>query len=458
MRRRKLRAVILASALITLDGTAMTIALPAIGRDLGAAVSQLQWIANAPLLVLAATLLPAGTLVDRYGRLRMMRIGLMLFVAASAAGALAWSGEGIIGARLAQGAGGALVLPAALALLREAHPEAGERTRLFGLWAAWTGAASAAGPLLAGVLVDVWSWRLVFAPTIALGLVATAMASGYATEAESPARATRVPSVAVAALTILLGAVAYLLIQAPRVGFSDGRLAAPAILAIASGATLASDRRRQTLFPRELLQARNCLPANGTTFALYFGMFGLSFLLVLYVQQVLHYSALWAAIVLLPISIMLLFAERFGKLTSFVGTRPLVLSGALVAAAGIGWMGSGTHPIPFWTHIMVGTALFGLGISLAVSALTHAAVAAVPETCAGAASGLNHAVVRAAGLAAVALLGSLAAPGISDALSAEGFQRAMLVCAAIVAGGGLAGSALLRDHEPGGLSVPPGAE
>ncbi len=96
--------------------------------------------------------------------------------------------------------------------------------------------------------------------------------------------------------------------------------------------------------------------------------------------------------------------------------------------------------------------MFGLGISLAVSALTHAAVAAVPDTCAGVASGLNHAVVRAAGLVAVALLGSIAAPGVSDAVSAEGFQRALIVCAAIVAAGGVAGSALLRDEEPGGLT------
>jgi hypothetical protein len=197
------------------------------------------------------------------------------------------------------------------------------------------------------------------------------------------------------------------------------------------------------------------VPANATTFALYFGMFGLSFLVVLYVQQVLQYSAFWAAIVLLPMSLMLLLAERFGTLTAAVGARPIAIGGALSAAFGIAWMGSAPHPVPFWSHIIVGSALFGLGISLAVSALTHAAVAAVPETCAGAASGLNHAVVRAAGLVAVALLGSLAAPGLSDAISAEGFQRSLLTCAAMVAAGGVVGSALLRDDAPGGISPEP---
>jgi MFS family permease len=213
--------------------------------------------------------------------------------------------------------------------------------------------------------------------------------------------------------------------------------------------------KHHVLFPRDLVSARNCLHANATTFALYFGLFGLSFLLVPYVQQVLHYSALWAAAVLLPISIMLLLAERFGRLTSSVGTRWLVLAGALLAAGGIAWIGSASHPVPFWTYVILGTAVFGLGISVAVPALTHAAVAAVPEDCAGAASGLNHAVVRAAGLIAIALLGSIAAPGASDVVSAEGFRRALLLCAAIVAVGGLAGSMRLRDDEPGGVTSKP---
>ena len=131
------------------------------------------------------------------------------------------------------------------------------------------------------------------------------------------------------------------------------------------------------------------------------------------------------------------------------------MGGVLLAAGGIAWIGSASHPVPFWSHIILGTTGFGLGLSVAVSALTHAAVAAVPENCAGAASGLNHAVVRAAGLIAIALLGSIAAPGPSDAMSPEGFGRAVLLCAAVVAAGGLAGSARLRDDEAGGVSSTP---
>ncbi|HET7620250.1 MAG TPA: MFS transporter [Vicinamibacterales bacterium] len=451
MPSRQLAALILASALITLDGTATNIALPAIGRDLSASMPRLQWIANAPLLALAAMLLPAGTAADRFGHVRLVRIGLMLFVAASVACALAWSDAAIIGAKLGQGAGGALVLPATLAVLRSAYGDAAERTRVLGIWAAWTGAAGAAGPLLAGVLVDVLSWRAVFIPPIVAGAAAVMLL-----KRESAGRArgsSPVPGFATAALMVVLGAFAYLVMHASRSGLNDGLLLIPAALAVAAGVALSRDPQRQVLFPRELVTSRNCLPANGITFALYFGMFGLSFLLALYVQQVLHYSAMWAAVVLLPMSIMLLFAERFGRLTASVGTRWVVLGGALLAAGSLAWIGSAPHPVPFWSHIILGTACLGLGISAAVSALTHAAVAAVPETCAGAASGLNHAVVRAAGLIAVALLGSIAAPGASDVISADGFRRAVLMCAAVVAAGGIAGSVRLRDDKPGGVEA-----
>jgi hypothetical protein len=259
--------------------------------------------------------------------------------------------------------------------------------------------------------------------------------------------------VATVAVLMLLGGLAYLLMAGlpPRLHEPDG-MAATAV-ALTGAALLMRDRRRHVLLPGDLVRARNCLPANGATFALYFGLFGLSFVVVLYTQQVLDYSAIRAALVLLPGSLMLLLAERFGRLTAVIGTRPLVFIGAAAAAGGLVWLALGTHPLSFWARLRPGSALVGLGVSLAVSPLTHAAVAAVPETCAGAASGLNHAVVRVAGLVAVALLGSIAAPGFSERVSADGVRFAMLVAAAVVAAGGVAGGLLLRDDEPGGIEA-----
>jgi hypothetical protein len=320
---------------------------------------------------------------------------------------------------------------------------------VFGIWAAWTGVASAAGPLVAGALVDLWSWRMVFVPSAAAGGAALVLLGSDAltTDSERPGP---LPGKATIALVLLLGGLAYALMHGASLGLRDPWLAVPMTIAAAGGVVLAGDPHRHVLLPRELVSARNCLPANATTFALYFGMFGLSFLVVLYVQQVLGQSALRAAVVLLPMSLMLLLAERFALLTASLGARWPIVAGAVAAGAGIGWIGA--QPLSAWWHIVLGAGVFGFGLSLAVSALTNAAVAAVPETCAGAASGLNHAVVRAAGLVAVALLGSIAAPGLSNGVSAEGVRVAMLVCAGVVISGGVAGGALVRDEEPGGVS------
>ena len=450
MSRRELAALILASALITLDGSGVTIALPAIGRDLGLSMARLQWIANAPLLALAAILLPAGTVGDRFGHMRLLRIGLTIFVAGSAACAVAWSDDAIIVARLAQGAGGALLLPAVLAMLRAAFDDPVERTRIFGKWAAWTGVASAVGPLIAGLLVDVLSWRAVFVASMVVGAAAAALLPRGA-QSRSTLRCDRVSGIATASLILLVGALAYALMLAARNGINQPALLYPVVIAVAAGALFVRDPSRHVLLPPDLLRARNSVAANATDFALYFGMFGLSFVLAVYVQQALRYSALWAAVSLLPISLMLLLAERFSRLTSTTGTKTLVITGALIAAGGIAWIAVGPDPLPFWSHIIAGTTVFGLGMSLTVSGLTNAAIAAVPENCSGAAAGLNHAVVRGAGLIAVATLGSIASPGASDFISSEGFRQAVLVCAAIVAAGSVAG-AQLRDREAGGVT------
>jgi DHA2 family methylenomycin A resistance protein-like MFS transporter len=249
-------------------------------------------------------------LADRYGRVQIIRVGLLVFVTASFGCVAATSAVSLIAAKFVQGAGAALILPAALAALRGAYTEAGKRARVFGIWAAWTGLASAAGPLLAGALIDVWSWRAVFLLSITTGSLAIMLLQREA-PSESVVSSARVPIVATLALTISLGSDAYLLTQGSGVALKGIWLALPVVLPVAGAVVFSRNPHRHVLFPPELLTARTCLPANATNFALYFGMFGLSFLIVLYVQQVLHYSALWAALLLLPMSIMLLFAESW---------------------------------------------------------------------------------------------------------------------------------------------------
>jgi hypothetical protein len=401
---------------------------------------------------MTAILLPGGALADRYGQTRVMRTGLLVFAAASLACSMIAASTTLILARFVQGAGAALALPAALALLRGANRDPLARARLLGLWAAWTGVAGAVGPLLAGLLADTWSWRAVFVLPAAGGVVATLLLR--VEPRQSPGRDGRpIPARATASLMAVLGGMAFLLITSrqPASGTVAPAQAAALIGVVVAGIVFVRDARRSALLPREMMTARNCLAANGVTFALYFGMFGLSFIVALYAQYVLEYSALTTALVLLPISLMLFLAEWFGRLAASVGARLLVAGGSVACAAGIAWIAAAAHPVPVLV-LVVGSAGVGLGLSLAVSPLTHAAVAAVPESCAGAASALNHATVRTAGLVAVALLGSIAADPAA-VVSADGVRHAMIVCAAIVAAGGLTGSFLLRDDDPGGLSA-----
>jgi MFS family permease len=446
---RSLAALLVASALVTFDGTAATVSLPAIAENLHASISKMQWIGGAPLLTMAALLLTGGALADRYGRLRLLRAGLVVFAAGSAMCALAPSAIMLIAARMLQGVGAAFILPAAVAHLRAVYSEPVERTRRFGIWAAWTGVASAVGPMLGGLLADVLSWRAIFVTSSAAAAAAFVLMNG--TRDSESVRGAPLPIVQTFALAVVLGASASLLIGARTSSWSSPQTLIMAGLIPLSAGVLLRSAPHGSLLPRELLTARNCVTANGATFGLYFGMFGLPFLLALYTQQELGYSGVWAGAGLLPISLMLFLAEPFGRFASRMGTRTLIVLGSIAAASGILWMGAGPHPLAFWSRIVIGTTLFGLGISLAVSPLTHAAVSAVPERCAGAASGFNHATVRAAGLAAIALLGFVAADGQSDGVSIDGFRRAMIICGAVVAACGLAGGLTIRNDEPGGL-------
>jgi MFS family permease len=385
----RLAALILSSSLVTLDGTAATLALPAIARTLETPATSLHWISDAPLLMLALLLLPAGGLADRRGQYRVLRVGLLVFASGAIAAALVTSTLALITARAVQGVGAACMLPPAFAVIRAAIDDPARQARKFGVIAAWTGAAAVIGPLLGGLLADAVTWRAVFLVSAGVALTAFAMLWS-AHEAITPAHA--------------------------------------------------------PLLPPELLRTRNCVAANVATFGLYFGVFGLPFIIVIYLQEVLEYSALAASLAILPLSVTMFLAAPFAKLSPRLGGKRLVGVGSVVAAAGAVWM-AWSPSLPFWAIVVIGTALFGLGVSMAVSPLTQAAVAGVGESCAGAASALNHAVVRAAGLVGIALLGSIVGGQAADGLSIEGFRTAMSMCGVVGASCGLGGALLLKDDE-----------
>lgn len=442
MPRRGLCALILSSGLVTLDGTGATVALPAIGRDLDARFSDLQWVTTAALLMVASFVMAGGALGDLYGRRRVMRSGLVLFGTASLGCALAPSIGVLIAMRVLQGAGAALLVPGAIAILRASYIERGPRLRALGSWAGWSGLAAAIGPLLGGALVDVLSWRAVFATSAALVVPALWLLRWVPEDrgqAAPPSGETIRSGVVVAAG---LGGLSLLLMQSDLLAGPTGASAAT----LTAGVLLARHPALRSVVPRGVVAATGCVAANVATAALYFGLFGLTFLLAFHTQERLGYSALWSGVSVLPIAVVMLFAGRFGALASVSGSRLLVVMGVTIAGTALVWLAAGPEPLAFGSRILPGTAAFGIGLAMAVAPLTDAAVSSLPSGDAGAASGLHHAVVRASGVLAIATVGAVVErSAFASAATGDAFRLGLFVCAAVVlVPGVLAGVAMNR--------------
>ena len=383
-----------ASALVTLEGGAVTVALPAIGQEFELVVSQLQWISLAQLIAMSVLLLPGGALADRLGYGLVLRAGMLIYAASAMLAATSTSGAVLIAARALQGGAAALVLPSVVAMISVSARDSIERTRRFGVWVAWTGAAGVVGPFVGAAASDMASWRAIFAM-----------------------------SVAVSAGTFLL-----LRRVAPKFEMRP----AP-----------------QRLLLRTVLEHNNCLSANATTFAWYAAVFGLTFLIAAYTQEALGYSALMAAAGVLPASLALLLSDRVSPVAIRIGTRRSVVVASLAAGLGVAWIAVGPDPLPFWSHLVPGMALFGLGIAIGVSPLTHAAICSLPVALAGAGSGLHHATVRVAGLAGIAIVSAVATQ--DGNMTREGFRGALVACVSLVSIGGCVCGLCLRDDESGGV-------
>jgi EmrB/QacA subfamily drug resistance transporter len=445
-------ATVLGSALAMLDATVVNIALPAIGRDLGAGVTGLQWTLSGYTLALASLILLGGSLGDRLGRRRVFVWGTVWFAAASVLCGLAPSIEVLIAARLLQGVGAALLTPGSLALI-SASIKAEDRGAAIGLWSGLGGVASAVGPLLGGWLVDAVGWRSVFLINIPLAVVVVWVAAKHVPESRDPHVSGRLDVPGAVTVAAALGLLTYGLIESHTPTLAMGVVAAGVFVMI-------ERRSHDPLVPPSLFASRVFLATNLVTFAVYAALGGVFFLLVLQLQFAVGYSPIAAGVATLPITaLMLVLSARAGRIAGRIGPRIPMTVGPLLAALGLLLMLRVGPGSTYATDILPAVVVFGLGLSALVAPLTGAVLGAVSTDRAGIASGVNNAVARTSQLLAVAALPALAGIAGSDYSAAEafsdGFHTAMLMCAGLLVIGAAIAAVMIRGSAEDASDCPP---
>lgn len=405
-RQAVLWAAILASSMGFIDSSVTSIALPAMRSALGATLVQAQWMNASYLLALSALVLVGGAAGDRFGIARVFSIGIGLFVLGSLACAAAADPAQMIAARAAKGVGAALMVPGSMAMVARAWPGP-DQGRALGLWAAASTLTTALGPVLGGIVVTFGGehgWRLVFALNLPLGLVALWLIR-HRTPGDLGRPGLPIDWIGAALASAGLGLFAWAMTD----DTADAMIWA-LVLAILSGFVLWEARTRSPMINLALFRNRTLALTNLVTLSLYFALIGVMFYLPMTAISAWGISAFEVTAAFLPISLLIAaLSAPAGRWADRWGTGALMATGSglvALAYAGLWAFADGTD---FWGRILPCMALAGVGLGLAVAPLTAAAMQGADETDKGAASGINNAVARVAGLMAVALLGRLAA-------------------------------------------------
>ena len=442
--------------MVILDGTIVLVALPSIGADLGFSEHGLQWVLSAYALTFGGLLLLGGRAADLLGRRRVFIAGVLFFTAASLMCGLAWSPAALIAARAVQGVGAAIMTPTALSIISTTFPDGSERNKALGIWGALGGIGATAAWLIGGPLVDGPGWEWIFFINIPLGLAALALSPVLLRE--SRAALTRRSYDPAGALTITgaLVLLVYAVVEAPDVGWGDVRtillLAGSAVLLAAFA--LIEARHHAPLVPLRILRSRTLVGANAVMLLIGTVAVGMPFVLTLYAQQVLGYSAVKFGVS----SVVLAVAVTVGAIVAQdavlkVGFRP-------VAATGMALMGAGSLLLTqvsvsgsYFGDIFFGLLVCGPGIGLAFVTATVAALAGVAEHESGLASGLSNTALQIGAALGVAIVSAVAVSRSEDYLAAnedanalvvlnEGFQSAFLAVV-VLAGIGMVLALLL---------------
>jgi EmrB/QacA subfamily drug resistance transporter len=448
-----LLATVLGSGMAMLDATVATIALPAIGRDLGSGLSGLQWTLNGYTLTLAAFILLGGSLGDLWGRRRVFVAGTVAFAVTSALCAAAPTIEVLVAARVLQGVAGAMLTPGSLAII-SASFHRDDRAAAIGAWSGLSGVTTAIGPFVGGWLIEHASWRWIFLINVPLAAAVVVVALRHVPESSDPDAVRKVDVPGALTGVLWLAALTYGLIQWGAHGLGPSVVVALVLAAVLLAAFARAERSgHQPMVPLSIFSSRRFTATNAVTLVVYAALSGVLFVMSLQLQLVCGFTPLAAGAAFLPVTVlMLLGSARVGRWGERWGPRPFMTVGPLVCGVAmllVGWrVGPGAS---YWLDVLPPLVVFGVGLTLTVAPLTTAVLSSAPVRHAGLASGVNNAVARSAGLLAVAVLPLAAGLGeqtFRDLTAFDrGFDRAMLGCAVLLALGGVLSALFVGPRE-----------
>lgn len=437
---------ILASFAAFLDSSVVNVALPAISRELGGGLTVQQWVVDAYLITLGSLILLAGSLSDVFGRVVVLRVGLIGFGVASLLVAVSPTAEFLIVMRGVQGIAAALLVPSSLALIVSSF-RAAAQAKAIGTWTAWTSAAFLAGPLIGGLFVDLLTWRLVFAINLLPIAVALWLLAVLAQ------KDVREPGVRVdflgAGLGVLgLGGPVFALIEQGNLGWGSPAIYLPMALGLLCLAAFVwwEGKGKHPMLPLGIFGNRNFAWGNLATLFIYAALSIGGFIIVVFLQQVAGFPATIAALALLPVSLGNIFLSGlFGTLSGKYGPRLFMTVGPIVGGIGYLLLLLVGEKVNYWFDVLPGVLVFALGISITVAPLTAAILGSIPASQGGIGSAVNNAVARVAGLIAIAMLGVI----IAGALDVVSFHRVLFVTAALLFVGGIVSFVGIRNSSAG---------
>ena len=416
-----LSSTILASAMAFIDSTALNVVLPSLQKSLQASASDLFWILNAYLLMLAALILIGGSLGDRLGRKRVFMIGIFIFICASTACGLAPGTGALIAFRVIQGIGGALMIPGSLSLLSSSIDEK-ERGKAIGTWSAITTMVTIGGPVMGGALADAGLWRYIFFINVPIGIIALWILWKHVAESKEAESDAAFDLPGVLAIALGLAALTFGFLRMPAVGFNhwtvSGSLSVGVLLLFVF--VVIERKSKYPMMPPHLFANPTFTGVNLLTFFLYAGLSAAMLFLSLDLVQAQGYSQLESGLTFLPFTILMISITRTaGTLADKFGPRLFLIAGPAISGCGmllLSFVGLTRGPASYWTSFLPGLLVLGLGMSITVSPLTTTVMNAVSDEYSGVASGINNALTRVANVFANAIFGALAVLLFTQAL------------------------------------------